>query len=245
MKIFLLSESIMSIYENGIKIKSEIDKNNSFAENLTKSISSYDSFLFICNNKRAYEANDKSAKMIFDALIDGGYPFKEYFVLDKRSQKDAKSLIEKAGFIYLQGGTLPGQLRFLKKIRFKENIKNSKAVVAGKSAGAMNLGSVVYAFPEKTIEKFKKRFLKGLGYYEYVIIPHFNLDKNGYEFDVGIDLVNKYFIPNSRGRKFYALPQGSYIFLDDDRHFAFGETYIIENGQIKKICENEQSIALN
>lgn len=247
MKIFLLSESFISVHdENGVKIKSEIDKNNSFLDNLTKSITEFDNFLFICNKKRVYDVNDKSAKMIFDSLIEGGLPFKNCFVLDKRTIKEAGELIEKANFIYIQGGTLPGQLRLLKKVNFTEHIKKSNAVIAGKSAGAMNLGKTVYAFPERKIEKLSKRFLNGLGYYDYIIIPHFNLDKNGYEYDVsGINLLRDYFIPNSKGRKFYAIPQGSYIFLDEDKHYLYGEGYTIENGEMKKVCENGEFISLN
>ena len=68
MNIFLLTESIINIRENGIKVRTEIDKSNMFLDNLKRLVKEDNIFLFIANEPNDYEENDFSASLIYKAL---------------------------------------------------------------------------------------------------------------------------------------------------------------------------------
>ncbi len=244
MKIFLLSESFKNIYVNGVKKRCEIDKKNQFAKNLKKSVKEFESFVFVSNNKSEYEGNEVSAKLMYKALLKEGYPFKKCVVLDERTMGDAKDIIENASLMYLQGGYLECQLEFLKEIEFKKHILNSKAVITGKSAGAMNLAKTVYQYPEDEMQMGWKKFLNGIDLFDLMIIPHFNVEKGNEFCSEALDMINDYYLPDSMGKKFYALPQGSYIIIEEDKATIFGETYLFKDGKMTKICEDENKLQL-
>ncbi len=245
MKIFLLSESLGYIRENEIKVGGVVDKHNDFENNLKKSLEKCDNFLFVCNEPNSSEIDYQSAQFLFEALKKSGMPFKNLYVLDNSTKSNAKELIENADLIFLQGGKIPCQLNFLKEINLKKNILNSNAVICGKSAGAMNLARVAYNYPEDDSELGQPRWLKCLGLHDYIIIPHFNLEK-GNEFCFGTyDVMNDFYIPDSEGKIIYALPQGSYIFIDGQKSLVFGEAYILKNRKIYKICNDSESKIIN
>ncbi len=242
MKIFLLAESVKSIRENGETIRKEIDKSNTFRDNLTKSLKKCDNFLFICNNPKYHESHLKSANMIFEALKEAGLPFKNCDVLDGENYNQAESLVKNADLIFLAGGKLKCQLKFFKKIGLKELLLESNAVVLGVSAGAMNLGEIGYNYPENRREViFNKKYLSGLGFYDFVIIPHFVEESGNLYCPKNVNLLKKYYLPDSQNQTFYALPNGSYILVDDKECRLYGEVYKIEKGEVVRICENEES----
>lgn len=240
MTIFLLSESFKNIYKNDKKIGCEVDKSNKFEENLTKMLKKCDNFLFICNNPKNFWHGRRNAKLMFKGLSNANLPFKKYKVLSNFTKKNSTKLIKEADLIFIQGGKLEGQLDFLNEINFNENIKSSSAVICGKSAGAMNLQKDVYQYPEEVSEIGCKKWLKGLGMVDVVIIPHFNTENgNKYNF-CNLNLIDEYFIPDSKGHKIYALEEGSYILSKDGKNLIYGNAYLFENGIMTKICEDEE-----
>ena len=50
--------------------------------------------------------------------------------------------------------------------------------------------------------------------------------------------------PDSYGREFYALEDGSYFVLENKKTTLFGAAYLIKDGNIKQICEKDESIIL-
>ena len=243
MKIFLISESFISIRENDVKIATVIDKANSFLKNLQKSIQKFDNFVFICNDPVQFEQNDISADFIAKAFKAQLKEFKNVIVLDNRTRQDAKNILQNADFVYLQGGKIPVQNKFLKEINFEKNI-NSDATIVGKSAGAMNLCEQVYNYPEEDNEVGGQKWYDGIGLCKYIIIPHFNL-QNGNEFCFGnFNLLKDYYLPQSMSKKLYALTNGAYILIEDNA-IVYGESYVIQNGKIEKICKNNQFKILN
>ena len=246
MKLFLLSESLISLRnKEGVKIGCKVDRHNSFAKNLKNSLSKCDNFVFICNTPNESLYDFESARFIFEGLQKSGMPFKKMSLLNNKNKSQAKTLIEKADLIYLQGGKLGDQLEFLKDIKFSKLLENSSAVVVGKSAGAMNLGKEVYQYPEDDTEVKLERWLDGIGLYELVIIPHFNLD-NGNEFNFcSFNLLEECYIPDSKGREFIALPQGSYILLDENKAELYGLAYKIKDGSLERICDDGKKCLLD
>ena len=50
--------------------------------------------------------------------------------------------------------------------------------------------------------------------------------------------------PDSEGRTFFCLPDGSYILCDEDGEMLFGEAYRLRNGILELICVEGESIDL-
>ena len=245
MKIFFASESIESIRQNEEKVGAKLSNINGFRKKLTDLLEDGKNFVFICNESQFVEHNEISARFIFDALNDSGLNFEKYTVLDNGNKDKAEEILQNADFVYLQGGTIFVQNQFLKEINFNQIMQNSNAVVMGKSAGAMNLQNQVYVYPETDEEVDNPKWVDGLGYSKYIIIPHFNLE-TGNEYCFGnFNLLKDYFIPDSMGNKFYALPNGSYIYYENNTYTLYGLAYTIENGEVVKINDNNKSVILN
>lgn len=245
MKIFLVSDSFISIRDaNWVKLGSEIDENNSFLDNLKRLIPKYDNMVFICNYPNDYEDNDENANFLAKAFSQQLTAFKNVTVLDNRTKHNAKEIILNADFVYLQGGLIDEQNTFIKQINLAENLKQSNAVVVGKSAGAMNLCEVVYNYPETDDAILNPKWYTGLGLCDYVIIPHFERESGNAYVHASFHVLNDYYIPDSFTHKFHAIVNGAYILIEDNMATAYGETYVIENGQVLQICKNGEKLKL-
>lgn len=102
----------------------------------------------------------------------------------------------------------------------------------------MNCAEVVYALPEldgEGIDTNYKRFMNGLGITKQMVIPHFQ-DANSEPVD-GMRVIEDIVYPDSMGREFIALNDGSYIINSNGTEVLFGEAYLIKNGCMEQICE--------
>lgn len=241
MVLFLLSESFVSIKKNGKTKSYVITKQNSFLDNLKDKIKGYSNLVFICNDPAAHKHNKSRARMVAKAFKKDLQKFNHFFVLDQKTIKKAPEILQKADVIYLTGGKLEKQNQFLNDINFTKNLKNKDVVLIGKSAGAMNLEKVAYKYPEEDAEIGQQLFTKGQNLCDVIIITHFNKTK-GNEFTTLTkkDILKDYYLPDSIGRTFYALPQNSYIMVEGKTTTTFGETYKIQNGKITMFCKNEE-----
>ena len=50
--------------------------------------------------------------------------------------------------------------------------------------------------------------------------------------------------PDSYGREFYALNDGSYVISENNIEILYGEAYRIKDGRISMICKNHESVIL-
>ena len=120
MKIFLLSESIISVRENNIKTGCTIDTNNMFLDNLKRLCKDAKNFVFVPNNPSTdmLLENLDSAIMVYESLISA-VGLKNCIVLDKHMDSiEAKAILQNADVVYLQGGVIKEQNDFLKQIDF-------------------------------------------------------------------------------------------------------------------------------
>ena len=118
-------------------------------------------------------------------------------------------------------------------------------VVVGISAGSMNAADMVYAQPEEAgeaIDPAYQRFLPGLGLTKVNLLPHYDRVKD----DVldGLRLFEDITCPDSRSRTFYAIPDGSYLFIRDGWTELRGEAYRIRDGRISQISRDGQTVFL-
>lgn len=125
-------------------------------------------------------------------------------------------------------------------------MKSFAGVVIAWSAGSMNSAETVYAhveLPGEAVDPDYKRFLPGLALTKTMILPHYQLIRN----DVldGLRIFEDVAYPDSHGRRFYCLTDGSYLYIHDGVEELYGEAYLIENGEIRQISDSGDILRIN
>lgn len=234
MIIFLTS--IVPCYKKGffgIRFPARLDNTNDFATNLFNSLKHKNRFVMIANNPDAFFENDKRAKTMKKSFAKSGIKFKETIVLDHRNSEKTKEIVSGADLIVLCGGECLRELKFFEEISLEENLSGYDGVLVGISAGAMNLGKIVANFPEDEIGKDEPRWLEGMGFYNGILIPHFDGVK--YQFKLEFDTVNEYILPMSDWHDFIAIPNLSYIMINENGEKIYGDAYKISKRNVLKI----------
>lgn len=238
MKPIVFLTSTLKLYEkdeNGNKIPINFGNENQILDNLKKHIKKYDNFLFVASNETNTEATDKYASLTF-ASFDLTLPFKNYQILDIRTEEKVEELIKEADLIMLSGGYLPYQNAFFNKINLRNIICNTNGVIMGGSAGTMNCADIVYVAPElegESIDPHFEKYKPGLGLTKINILPHYNVFKD-YVLD-NKKYIEEIIVPESYEREIIALEDGSYYLLENSTETLFGEAYKIKDGEIVKI----------
>ena len=57
--------------------------------------------------------------------------------------------------------------------------------------------------------------------------------------------MNDYLLPDSKIMPLYAMLDGTYLEVTDKATYICGESYLIKDGVITKLCDNNESIILN
>jgi len=201
--------------------------------------------LFICSDPDNSEKTDRFADAVKTSFEDAGLPFRQFRVLDGRNAHSATTLVKEADLIVFAGGHVPTQNRFFSSIGLKALLNGYRGVVIGISAGSMNSADVVYAQPEEkgeAVDPAYQRFLPGLGLTKTMLLPHYQAVKD----DVldGLRLFEDITFHDSYGKTFYAIPDGSYLFIGHGKEELRGEAYMVQNGKIHRIAGNGDSVVL-
>ena len=218
---------------------------NGFAGKISASLPSPCKGLFISSSPDSPEDNDKVSGHMRHTFSLAGIEFSQYLVLDRRNIDSAEKLVRSADLIILAGGHVPTQNRFFQELGLRELLKDFDGVVMGISAGTMNSADVVYAQPERPGEATDpgyQKFLPGLGLTGTMVCPHYQMVKD----DVldGMRLFEDITYADSMGRQFYALPDGSYLYIRDGVQELYGEAYLIENGTFRQISREDDVLRL-
>lgn len=124
--------------------------------------------------------------------------------------------------IFLMGGNPINQIEIINKINLK-NIINKAKVVIGVSAGAINLSKEAIYFNDYSE---KVEMYDGIGLTDINVYPHF-------------DITNEYFVEEvkmvSRLKSLIALPNNSFIKIDDKQIEFIGDSFKIDKENIIKI----------
>lgn len=222
-----------------------VDPANGFVEELMRCVSNPCRALQICSAPDAHAIMDYYAGAIKASFEQAGLVFQNYSTLDSRNEKRAQELIRGSNLIILSGGHVPTQNRFFQKIGLRGLLKDYPGVVIGISAGSMNSADVVYAQPEEdgeAVDPGYQRFLSGLGLTKTMLLPHYQAMKDTV-LD-GMRLYEDVTFPDSMGKTFYAIPDGSYLFIDSGREELRGEAYRIKGGKMAQISANGGSFTL-
>ena len=225
--------------------RGELNGANGFIDELRRCLPDPIRGLNICSRPDSWEITDFYAGVTRGYFEDAGFRFETFGVLDSRNEDRAAELVRDADLIILSGGHVPTQNRFFRRIGLRELMKGFGGVVIGISAGSMNAADVVYAQPEEegeAIDPTYERFLPGLGLTKVNLLPHYQQVKD----DVldGLRLFEDITYKDSQGRTFCAIPDGSYLFIDDSREELRGEAWRIQDGRIRQISREGQTVLL-
>ena len=204
--------------------------------NIKKYLKGYNKIVYVANNPKNIEENDVRIVPVFESFDKTGLNFKEKILLDCRNSRQAKEILTGADLIILSGGKCICQKKSFRKIGLKKFLQTYKGVVIGISAGTMNMCKTVANFPEERADLRERRWLRGLGFFDEIIIPHFDGETKTYQIECDeVDLINDYVLPMSYKHKFLGLPNFSYVLIDDDGNvFYYGDMYTILNGKVSK-----------
>ena len=218
---------------------------NGFLDNLREALPEFPSCLFIASSPDRRDLTCRFGADMFIAFAEAGIPFSGYQVLDMYNAEDAAELIHSSDLIILAGGHVPTQYEFFANLELDTLMQDYEGVVMGISAGSMNSAREVYIQPEDPGESLDPdfvRFAPGLGLTSASVCPHYQKVKH--TMLDGVRLFEDITYPDSLGRSFFAMPDGSYILCADGREILFGEAYRIRNGILEQICRDGKSIDL-
>ena len=191
-------------------------------EYLKKDIKNNDTIVFIATTFDDYEKNDLYYNNLIKHFKNIDITFNKAYLIDNRVDKDlAKDYILKSNIIFLMGGDAKKQIDSVKEYDLFETLKSKEGIILGVSAGSMNQSSrVVYKndYNNYVIEDYE-----GLGYIDINIYPH--LDFNNIDYLKEVFEVSNY-------TKTVALPNDSFIRIENNNIDFVGEYYTIQNSKI-------------
>lgn len=240
MTVFLTSSPCIDGADRAI-----LSPNNGFLHAIREALPEHPQCLFICSSPDDRSATCRFGADMFCAFAEAGIPFSGYQILDAYNAEEAAELIFQSDFIILAGGHVPTQNAFFREIGLDVLLAEYEGVIMGISAGTMNAAEIVYVQPEEPGESLDpdyQRFAPGLGLTRAQICPHYQKVKNSI-LD-GQRLFEDITYGDSMGNTFFALPDGSYILIQDGSETLFGEAYRIRNGILELVCVNGQSIEM-
>lgn len=201
--------------------------------------------VFVCSDPDSHDMTCHFGADTAAAFCLAGMAFSSYAVLDGQNMEDAAFLIENSDLIVFAGGHVPTQNDFLHDCGLRELLEDYEGVVMGISAGSMNLADEVYAQPEEAGESAPEfeRFIPGLGLTDVNILPHYQKVKDNI-LD-GQRLYEDITFADSWDHCFFALPDGSWIYQDEEELTLLGEAFMLRNGVIELLTRDGETLDLS
>ncbi len=227
------------------RIVNGLDYKNQLIENLRKYWKPKAKCLMITAAPADPDFNDRIQDDMIGILFRCGFSFEKVDMWDDRKADFSEEMLCSYDVIFLCGGHVPTQNAFFQRICLREKIKNFKGMVIGISAGTMNSADIVYAQPEhpgESIDPAYERYPEGLNLTKINILPHYQMTKD-YELD-GRRLFEDITYEDSFGKWFLVLPDGSYLLSVHGQETVWGEAYVIADGTLRQICEDDKTMDL-
>lgn len=227
MNIILSSGPAFSVKkENGGRKAIKL-QNIELVEQIKKHVNRYKELLFICSDPDDYEKSESYKEIIEKSLSLSGIKFDFSDLLDSRNALFTRSLVKNSDLIILLGGDPITQMDFFNSIELKEKLKGYNGCLLGISAGSINLGKKCYCSQDEDFEH--SMFYKGLGIVDLTIEPHFDINDK--------DRIENILINDCMKQSFIALPNESFITIDDNDIHVFGDAYYFNEGNYKKLTK--------
>ena len=246
MTLFLTSSPCWDDVPEGCDLPCVFDERNGFVDALRETVQPGSRCTFVASDPSAYDRLEEFANTFADCFAWHGMPFSEVNLLDNRTADRAAELIAGADIVILAGGHVPTQNAFFHRIGLRELMEGFDGTVMGISAGTMNCAEVVYAQPEmpgESVDPDYERFLPGLSLTGLNILPHYQKERD--TFLDGRRLYEDITYADSEGNAFLVLVDGSYVLSCDGCETLHGEAYVIEDGGIRQVCSEGESVAID
>ena len=230
MTVFITSSPFVNDAERAV-----LSNANGFVDRIREALPPCCRCLYICSSPDRRDLNCRFGADVLSAFADEGMYFSRYTVLDGFNADRAAELVADSDFIVLAGGHVPTQNAFFQNIHLREILKGYEGVVMGISAGSMNSADVVYVQPEEEGESAPEfeRFARGLGLTGVNVLPHYQKVKD----DIldGKRLFEDITYPDSMGNTFFAIPDGTYFYQDEEKLLLCGESYLLRDGVMEPL----------
>jgi len=201
--------------------------------------------LTVAADPDAHHINDSIETWYYSLFPLSGLSFSEVHTCDSRDE-DAVRNLGRYDVVILSGGHVPTQNAFFHKIGLREALQDFDGILISISAGTMNCADTVYAQPEMDGESTDPsycRYLQGLGLTTRMILPHYQAVCN--DWLDGKRLFEDITYEDSWGHEFFALPDGSYLLLEDGKETICGACLLIHDGVAEEICRDGETLRLN
>lgn len=221
-----------------------LNEKNGFVERLRKAWIPSARCLFVASDPDNTLMVEGYGAKVAQAFAEAGLPFSKLDLWDSRRDYSAEE-VRGYDVLFLSGGHVPTQNAFFQRIGLREKLAGFDGIIIGVSAGTMNSAGVVYAAPElegESIDPEYRRFLPGLGLTQAMVVPHYQHIKN--DMLDGKRMFEEIIYPDSIGRTFYALVDGSYLLVEDGRTTLYGEAYQISDGALQKLTSPGEVLPL-
>ena len=240
MTVFLTSSPCIDGADRAI-----LNPQNDFLDRLRCDLPVNPRCLFVASSPDDRDATCEFGAAMFCAFAEAGIHFSQYYILDRQNEEFAADMIMDSDFIILAGGHVPTQNEFFNEIGLGPLLQDFEGIVMGISAGSMNAASWVYMQPEEPGESDPdfERFAPGLGLTDVNICPHY---QKVYDMMLdGLRLFEDITYEDSIGNTFYALPDGSYFYIDEEQTLLCGEAWRIRNGILEKLTEDGETLDIS
>ena len=234
MNVFITSSPYLDGADRAI-----LNPENQFLTRLREALPEFPRALFVAADPERHDLTCSFGMDTSVAFCQAGIPFSAFRVLDGTNADDAAALVADSDLIVLSGGHVPTQNAFFQEIGLREILEDFDGTVMGISAGSMNLADTVYVQPEEEgegVDPDFERFAPGLGLTDINILPHYQKVKDNI-LD-GLRLFEDITYADSMDNTFFALPDGSYFYQNDDALLLCGEAYLLRDGELQMLTRS-------
>ena len=231
MKLFMTSSPMGAYRSTEAPTFKGLDPSNGLVDELISYWRENSHCLLISAFPDEYTVNDRMRADIERIFRETGLSIEYMDICDRRNGVEIISQLSQYDMVILGGGHVPTEKAFFDEIGLRNALQNWDGIVMGISAGSMNCADMVYAQPEmpgEAVDPSYQKFIRGLGL-NYQAVKDDWVD--------ALRLMEDITYPDSYGRTFYAIVDGSYVLQTEDRKEIRGEAYRIADGKIQKVCE--------
>ena len=190
----------------------------------------------------AHERNDEMTGFYRRAVENAGLPVGCFDLWDDRVGVLTGEELGRYDVIFLAGGHVPTEAAWFEAVGLREKLEGFGGVVVGTSAGSMNAAAEVYAWPEEpgeTQKPVEELFFPGLGLARTLVLPH--LQKLRRSRLDGRLLVEDIACSHSHGKRFLAIPDGSFVLAAEGEETVYGEAWLVAEGGVSPFCRAGES----
>ena len=190
------------------------------AEVLRENLPVRDTLVFISAWPKDHPRNDKDSDGMHQMFAERGMGFAAHHVIDRRrGATEAVKLVQEADCVFLMGGDPPAQMQLIRDLCLVSPLRDSRAMILGVSAGAMNMGKHVAEIWDS------KAFYEGIGLADITIKAHYT--------------PGEWFVPLlkelSMTHPIVAMEDESAIFINEDGRQVIGRMYGFDRGEIEEV----------